>query len=88
VGEILVKEAETHFQEGRFVEALSVAKKATTRGGGAEAWIVLGKTNKTIQDYPAAVQAYTKALELAPRDQRARDGLRKANEALERGGRE
>jgi cytochrome c-type biogenesis protein CcmH/NrfG len=83
-----VKEAETHFQEARFVEALSVAKKAVANGGGAEAWIILGKTNKTIEDYQAAAQAYAKALQLAPRDQRARDGLRKANEALQRSDRD
>jgi eukaryotic-like serine/threonine-protein kinase len=78
----LVAEAETRFQEGDLVEAVTVARKAIAKGAGAEGWIKLGKIYRAMQDFPAAVLAYDKAIQLAPGDARAREGLKKATEAL------
>ena len=85
--ETLLTQSEISFQEARFVDAIGQAEKAVKAGAGADAWILLGKIHRQMQDFNAAVQAYEKALELAPRDRRALDGHRKASESLARAAR-
>jgi eukaryotic-like serine/threonine-protein kinase len=78
----LLLDSETAFQELRINEAVDLARKAVVQGAGAKGWIKLGKIHRNIDDYQEAVKDYEKAIQLAPDDPDAREGLQKAREKL------
>lgn len=63
---------------GRLQEAREQLEKAVIQSGDAEAWNLLGVICAQLADWPAAIAALERAVELAPAHQHYRDNLARA----------
>jgi cytochrome c-type biogenesis protein CcmH/NrfG len=78
----LLDRAETAFQESDHLKAIRLAQQALAERPTARAWLILGKTYRTTWQYKEALDAYDHALALEPGNALAREGRRKATDAL------
>jgi cytochrome c-type biogenesis protein CcmH/NrfG len=78
----LLDRAETAFQESDHLRAIRLAQQALAERPTARAWMILGKTYRTTWQYKEALDAFDHALNLEPGNHLAREGRRKAAEAL------
>jgi tetratricopeptide (TPR) repeat protein len=74
--------AEVGFQEGRFYDAVTLARRGLALGGGTKALLLLGKIYRTTGEYERALEAYDQILRKSPGDTRAQEGRRKAVAAM------
>jgi tRNA A-37 threonylcarbamoyl transferase component Bud32 len=74
--------AEDWFQKGNFSQAVFEAKAALRLGGGARAYLMMGKANLQGEEPEEAATAYAQALRLDPQNEAARSGLARARAAL------
>lgn len=74
-------QAHLEFQEGHFVKSAYTAQQAIGAGAGAGGEILLGHIYRNMKEYDAAKAAYQRALEIAPTNTAAKDGIRKAETA-------
>ena len=56
------------FQEGRFYDAVTNARRGLAVGGGNKALLMLGKIYRTTGEYDRAVAAYDQILRKTPND--------------------
>jgi serine/threonine protein kinase len=73
---------ERDFQAGKFSQAVFDARAAVRLGGGAPAYVLMGKAFLQDEDAEGAIEAYTQALKLEPNNAAAQAGLRRARAAL------
>jgi Flp pilus assembly protein TadD len=73
---------ERDFQAGKFSQAVFDARAAVRLGGGAPAYVLMGKAFLQDEDAEGAIEAYTEALKLEPHNAAAQTGLRRARAAL------
>jgi tetratricopeptide (TPR) repeat protein len=72
-------------REGRAEEAMTLARKAETAGGGAPAQVALGAAHEAAKDLPAAEAAYRAAMAADPADATAAVGLARVLRLTRRG---
>jgi serine/threonine-protein kinase len=78
----LLERAETAFQESDHLKAIRLAQQALAERPTVRAWLILGKAYRTTWQYKEALDAYEHAVSLDPANHLAREGRRKAAEAL------
>jgi serine/threonine-protein kinase len=76
-GKVALERAETAFQEGEFVKAVTYARQAIAGGGGARATLLLGHSLRTMGDFKEAKEVYRRALGMPGSAAAAQEGLRK-----------
>jgi eukaryotic-like serine/threonine-protein kinase len=81
-GLALVGLAEISFQEKNYAQAVRSAGRASERGGGVRARVLLGDAHFRLNHFKEAARAYEDALKLDPANASAKSGLALANKRM------
>jgi serine/threonine protein kinase len=81
-GQALLGLAEISFQEKDYEQAVQFAARASERGGGVRARVLLGDAHFRLSQFKEAAKAYDDALKLDPSNAIARSGLTLANKRM------